>query len=81
MAANPGKETDPLEISFDKAFPQSDELDAVRDIQNIIYSYSRKSLFNLLSILIGMFLALAWGLFLGLIQFLLIWFVHPFLVC
>ena len=81
MAGNPGKETDPLELSFDKAFPQSDELDAVRDIQNIIYSYSRKGLFNLLSILIGMVLALAWGLLLGLIQFLLIWFVHPFLVC
>ena len=81
MAANPGKETDPFGISFDKAFPQSDELDQVRDIQKIIYSYSRKSLFNLLSILIGMFLALAWGLSLGVIQFLLIWFLHPSLVC
>mmetsp|Transcript_56927 Transcript_56927/g.51218 ORF Transcript_56927/g.51218 Transcript_56927/m.51218 type:complete len:171 (-) Transcript_56927:163-675(-) len=77
MADNPGRETDPLEIAFDKAFPQSDELEAVRNIQNLIYSYSRKGLFNLLSVLIGMVLALAWGLLLGLIQFLLIWFLHP----
>lgn len=78
---NPGKATDPLEIGFDKAFPQSDEIAAVRDIQDMIYSYSRKGLFNLLSIIIGMVLALFWGLLMGILQFLLIWWVYPAMVC
>lgn len=81
MANNPDKETDPFEISFDVAFPESDELDGIREIQSVLYLYSRKGLFNLLSISIGMFLAVIWGLLLGLIQFFLIWFLHPFLVC
>ena len=62
MANNSGKETDLLEVSFDATFPQSDEFDGIRSNHNIIYSHSRKRFFNLLSVLIGTILAVAWGL-------------------
>ena len=67
-------------ISFDRAFPRSDEFPPIRKIQDILYTYSRKGLFNLLSVIIGMVLSIVWGLVMGIVQFALIWFIYPYLV-
>ncbi len=76
----PGAENDPLSVSFDKAFPKSDEIEAIRGIEKIVYGYSKKGMFNLLSILVGIPISLVWGLVLGICSFFLIWFVYPALV-
>jgi len=69
---------DPLQVSFDVTFPQSDEHDTIRQIQKTIYNASRTGMFNLLSLVVGIILSLAWGLLMGVVEFFLLWGVHPF---
>ena len=74
---NPQSQGDALETAFDKAFPESDELPIVRKIQKMLYDVSKKGLFNILLIVLAIIVSLCWGIIMGTLQFLLIWFVLP----
>ena len=74
----PGEVKDPLETTFDTAFPESDEFEFVRKIEKLLYETTRRGLFNILSICIAVIFALLWGIINGILQFALIWLIIPF---
>ena len=70
---------DPMDMAFDKRFKKSEEVKGLRDLVRFIYYYARKGLFNLLSILLGIILAILWGYTMGLYEFYLVWFILPWI--
>ena len=68
-----GVQGDPFGLKFDTAFKETDEVPQIRTILRTVYNLSRKGTFNLLSIVIGSILSIAWGLVMAAAQFVVIW--------
>ena len=76
----PGSRADPFNLNYDRQFLEiEDEYDQLRNVQKACYGGTKKSCFNSLSLVFGIILAFVWGMTMGLAQFVLIWFVIPFL--
>mmetsp|Transcript_3721 Transcript_3721/g.4617 ORF Transcript_3721/g.4617 Transcript_3721/m.4617 type:complete len:427 (-) Transcript_3721:113-1393(-) len=78
-ANEPEISEDPMDMAFDKRFKKSEEAKGLRTIIQLIYFYARKGIFNLLSILLGIILAILWGYTMGFYEFYLVWFVLPWI--
>ena len=70
---------DPMDMAFDKRFKKSEEVPGLRAIIQLIYHHSRKGIFNLLSIVLGIILAILWGYTMGWYEFYLVWFILPWI--
>ena len=70
-----GEQGDPFGLKFDAQFAETDDLPPVRNVLRMTYNLSRKGTFNLLSIIIGSILSIAWGLVMAIVQFVVIWYV------
>ena len=68
---------DPLELQFDKQFPNGEEINCCRSLLGLIRINTKIIIFHILSILCGVIFSFIWGFIMGNYQFIFVWFVTP----
>ena len=64
-------------FNFDTLLPATVEFEPLRNAEKMVYDGSRAFMTNILALLVGLLLSLAWGLIVGIFQFTVIWILRP----